>query len=269
MTTAATAPLAMAADEKAGNPDEPRQITVLHSDYFEQIIPEPPVCCGRTLKPLSIGRYRRMARFKVAFVGESESHASAGDLLMGVLICSMTCEQFDIAVAHPKFIARVKRWGRRQGFFPPGYFKWPFIGRFLSRIASEAIAEADAAHLQRQISIFQKYIVEGAPDLSARFWNDPEHEGASGSHWSHNIESVMREFQNWTGLEIDEQPLSKALWDFYKHLENRGMGRFLTEDEIKELNTPLTPEQLEEQRVQTEKIQEFLKKRQEGAVQNG
>lgn len=257
MPTAATAPpLARAAEESI----EP-EITVLHADYFEQILPAPPVICGRSLKPISIGRYRRMARLKVAFVGEVERPATAGDLLLGVLICSMRCNDFDEAAAHPKFIARIKKWGRKIGFFEPNYFSWPLIGGFLKKKAGARIAAADARYLQEQMALFQKYISEGAPDLSQKFWSQPSDECFSGTHWSQNIESVMREFQNWSSDDIDEQPLTKALWDFYKHLENRGLGRFLSPDEQKELETPLTPEQLKECADQAEKLREFLKKR--------
>ena len=44
-------------------------------------------------------------------------------------------------------------------------------------------------------------------------------------------------------MEIDEEPLTKALWDFYKHLENQGQVRAYTDEEKKFIETPLTPDQ--------------------------
>ena len=267
LTMGAPPPLSAAQDKAA--PLIPR----IHADYFEGIIPEPPVVCGLRLKPLSIGRWRLMARCKVAFAAEGEAAATAGDLMFGVLICSMRCADFvkfisgeSVESASRQFFRKYlplltrllcgretdfktecDTWGRRFGFLPPKCFSWPVVGRWLERFSGRAIAQADAVYIMEQIGIFQKYIVSGSPDFSTNFLCDPEHEGSvTGSHWSQNIEATLREYLGWTKEEIDEEPLTKALWDFYKQKENHGLGRFMTLDEMEGADTPLTAEQVAE-----------------------
>ena len=70
------------------------EIRPLHTDYFEQIFQIPPSVCGLQLKPLSIERYRLMRRFNTAFTADDERPATSGDLLIAVLICSMTVKEF-------------------------------------------------------------------------------------------------------------------------------------------------------------------------------
>jgi hypothetical protein len=265
MQNAATAPpLAQAAVKSVETQSTPN--TVLHWDYFEQIMPTPPIVCGKQLKVLSIGRYRLMARLRVAFVAETVRAAMAGDLLMGVIICSMRCDEFVELLSRPDFKEQIQKWGRRIGFFPPKILSWPLVGKWLSKNIGSTIEGADADYLLGQTELFKKYIADGAPDLSKKFWNEPQEEQLDGSHWSQSVEAVMREYQSWTKGEIDEEPLTKALWDFYKHLEMRGLGRFLSPDEQKDLAVEMTAEQVAEQKVQDEKIRKFLKVRIQGTL---
>ena len=224
---------------------------LLHADYFDQIMPAPPVVCGRQLKVLSIGRYRLMSRLKVAFVAETERTAAAGDLLMGVLICSLSCDEFMELLAEPDFKEQVQRWGRRMGFFPPQWFSWPVIGKWLEKYFGQLIAEADAEFLAEQMQLFQQYIVEGSK--TPPYWDESPGERVSGAHWSQSIEAVLREHQGWTKQEIAEKPLTKALWDYFKHMENQGMVRLMTDDERREAEKPLDP-------IKAAEISDWLKK---------
>ena len=83
-------------------------------DYFAQILPATPVVCGLQLKPLSIGRYRRMRRMNVAFVADNpqevENTSLVGDLLKGVLICSMSCSEFDEFISQKDSEKQIKKW---------------------------------------------------------------------------------------------------------------------------------------------------------------
>jgi hypothetical protein len=240
MNTAATAaPLLDATAERTGTSGLP-EAELLHADYFEQIMPAPPIVCGRQLKCLSVGRYRLMSRFKVAFVSETTKIATAGDLLMGVLICSMSCDEFSEMVGQPDFKQQVQKWGRRMGFFPPRCLSWPILGKFLSQNIGQVIAESDAQYLLEQMQIFQQFIKDGSQ--SPPYWDESPGDRISGAHWSQSIEAVLREFQGWTKHEIDEEPLTKALWDYFKHMENQGMVRFMTDDERRAQETPLSPE---------------------------
>lgn len=225
-------------------------------DYFEQIMPEMPVICGLALKPLSIGRYRRMRREKICFVADEPATATAGDLLKAVLICSMTCADYESFLAQPDFKKQLQSWASKAGFLPPRYVRWPIIGGWIVKLVGAEVAqeraEREAVHLLEQMRLFQAYIVAGS--RAPAYWDETTDARSSAAHWSHSIESVLREKQGWTKQEVDEEPLTKALWDYFKSMESAGLVRLMTEAEQVELETPLTPEQAEESRVALEKL---------------
>ena len=235
METAATAaPLLEATAEEPKN-SKP--------GYLQEIFPVPPVICGRQLKPMSIGRYRTMSRFKVAFVAEGEVTATAGDLLLAVLICSMGVDEFINFTAHKEFGNQIRRWGRRMGFYPPKYLSWPIIGKLLKRIkVDEAIDESDAAYLTGQIKLFEKYVQESS--VSPPYFDETPGDRMSGAHWSQSIEVALRGDLGWTRDEINEEPLNKAMWDYFKHMENQGMIRLMTAQEIEMTEQDMTAEQV-------------------------
>ncbi len=213
-----------------------------HSDYFANICPIPPVICGRQMKTLSIGRYRLLKRFKSAFVADGDATATAGDLLVSILICSMELDEFFKMVGSPDFGKQLDRWGRKFGFFPPRYFKFPLVGKLLYKLVGAAKDNADLVYLTGEIGKFQQYIQENSK--SPHYWDKSENDRASGAHWSQSVEVVLRGQVGWTKDEIDSEPLNKAIWDFYKHMEQNGLVELMTAEEIADMNAAPTPEQI-------------------------
>ncbi len=221
-----------------------------HADYFSQIFQVPPFICGRQLKTLSIGRYRMMSRFKVAFAADDVRPATAGDLLMGVLICSMEIKEFSDFASHPSFRRKVEQWGRQFGFFEPVLFERTLNPRFFfgsmfhwmfKKLWPAEYDRQDIEYLTQETQKFQDYIKEGstAPD----YWDESPDSRASAAHWSQSIEVVLCGNLNWTAEMINEEPLGKALWDYFKFMENQGLVRLMSKDEAAEVNKTLTPEE--------------------------
>ena len=232
------------------NPAPENVIPLGVPDYFEQIMPTPPRICGLALKPLSIGRFRRMKRQNVRFVSEAPLEITetklVGDLLKAVLICSMTCAEYDALLDDPTAAREVKRWAQQVGFLPERYYDWGILGQwFVKYIVGEKVTqmrnERAAAYLLGEMRKFQDYIMAGQV---APGWMDETTEGRSSAvHWSHSIEGVLREKQGWSKEEIDEEPLTKALWDYFKSMESMGLGYILSEAEAAEYARKLTPEE--------------------------
>lgn len=192
-------------------------------DSFKSAIPEPFQVLGLELKPLSIGRYRRMARHGVAFVSETETSASIADLLLGVVICSMRCDEFDSSVLTPKFWKDLHRWSKHLN--PHAWIGvFPILGKWWRKNHSFNFVE--------KMQLFKRYIDEAqlCPEYIVK---NESNSGGSASHWSHSIEIVLRGELGWTKEEIEEAPLSKALSDYFKHMENQGMITILTEEDMK------------------------------------
>jgi hypothetical protein len=210
-------------------------------DYFAQILPAAPVVCGLQLKPLSIGRYRRMRRLNIAFVADDAAEKPAtelvGDLLKGVLVCSMTCAEFDQFIEQSDAEKEIRKWGQRQGLLRERYHDWPIIGKwFVKYIVTERIQqmrdERAANHLVEQVGIFRDYIADAQriPNYTTKE-NSPQR---NTIHWSNSIELHLRSEQNWTTQEINEEPLSKALADYFGYAESMGRIRINTDADIEQ-----------------------------------
>lgn len=191
-------------------------------DYFQAAIPEPYRILGLRLKPLSLGRYRLLNRFECAFVAEGEAKAGMNDLILGVLICSMRCDEFLQFLESKEFSKSVRAWGRKITSSPIiGHI--PFIGKWWRK--------NHGFNVIQKIGLFKSYI-EQSSKTPAYAQENEETGGPSASHWSQAIEVVLRGELGWTAEEINEQPLSKAMADYFKWAENKGILKLLTEEEM-------------------------------------
>jgi hypothetical protein len=194
-----------------------------HQDYFARVIPEPFQILGIRLLPLSLGRYRLLKRFEIAFVSDTEGAAEVGDLLAGILICSMRCDEFLAWAESPRFSKDIRRWSRR--LLPAaGLCSVPFFGKRWRQRHSFNVVE--------KMQLFQRYIAEGSkvPD----YFDESGHQLRSGAHWSQAIEVTLRSEVGWTDEEINEQPLTKALSDYFKFAENQGLVRLMTPADVEQ-----------------------------------
>lgn len=228
-------------------------------EYFQQLFPTPPIICGRQLLPLSIGRYRLMARFNVAYCADEIRTATAGDLLMGVIICSMTVKEFLIFAAQKDLVKAIRNWGMKIGFFKPEFSLWPrqFVLWIFRKAWPEFYDDRDVEYLRGEMMKFQKYIEDNSrtPD----YWDVDDEKTVSAAHWSQSIEVTLRGALGWSEEEVNERPLGNALWDCFKHYENLGLISFMTAEEIAEHSKPKTPEEIKSQNDAAAKIIAFQK----------
>src|SRR5437588_535962 len=85
----------------------------MEAAYFKAAVPEPYRIFGLRLLPLSLGRYRLLRRFGVAFVAEGEATATMQDLVLGILICSMRCRDFLEFIEGEDCQEQLAEWGKR------------------------------------------------------------------------------------------------------------------------------------------------------------
>ncbi len=190
--------------------------------YFKAAIPEPYRILGLSLKPLSLGRYRLLNRFGVAFVSEQARQASISDLIFASCLCSMRCDAFLEWVESPSFGKDLRRWGRKVCPWP-WINKLPWIGKYWRKHHTFDVRE--------KFVLFKRYIAEGSK--VPKYWDlsGGGEATASASHWSQNIEVTLRSELGWTSEEINEAPLTKAISDFFKFAENNGSIQLTTEEE--------------------------------------
>lgn len=177
------------------------------ADYFTAAIPEPWQILGLRLRPFSLGHYKILRRFKCAFVDDDRAEATREDLIFGVLVCSLTPSEFMEILDSGKLIDEAQEWGKKCGLFD----------------------------LTEKSKMFKDYIAEHSKVPA--YW---EEEGGkqSGAHWAQCVETALRSKLNWTSQDIDNQPLSKAFADYFKHAESEGMIRLMTAQEMEATQCP-------------------------------
>lgn len=198
---------------------------------FAAAIPEPYQILGLRLLPLSLGRYRLLHRFNCAFVSDGEASASVPDLLLGVAICSLRCEEFLRTFETGEFFAFIKSWAKRIRAQPPWYLRGK-IGRVVSvSFIGRRWRKKYSFDVIEKMKLFQQYIADAQklPEYAAT----SESTRRSSSHWSTSVEIVLRSELNWTEEEINEAPLTKAISDYFKHLEYQGLVTIFTEEDLR------------------------------------
>lgn len=199
--------------------------------YFTAAIPEPFRILGLQLKPLSLGRYRLLKRFDVAFVSDETKGAGPGDLILGVLICAMRCDEFLLLLNSPKFARTVRRWGRK--ICPePWIAKIPWIGRRWHNRFGRRWRERHGFNIIEKIQLFQRYIT--GHSQVPKYWDESESSSVSAAHWAQSVESVLRSEVGWSQEEINESPLCKAFADYFKWAESNGAIRLMADGEEEE-----------------------------------
>lgn len=179
-------------------------------DSFLAAIPEPFRILGLALRPFSLGRYRLLRRFDCAFVSDGDAKASMDDLLLGVLVCSMRCDDCLKFIDSPDRDSELKRWGK---------------------MIRKQIKREEDFDIYAKFNLFRQYL--DVQHSIPKFWDETgDEESGGGSHWSHAIEVTLRSELGWSDEEICEQPITKALSDFFALKESRGLIRIMREDEL-------------------------------------
>ncbi len=190
--------------------------------YFQAAIPEPFRILGLELKPLSLGRYRLLKRFDCAFVADEARNATIPDLILGVLVCSMRVDEFLAFINSGKLSKEVRKWGRK--ICPhPWIGKLPWMGKRWREKHSFNVIEKFAL-FNRYIKLHSEY-----PD----YFEESEDGKSSGAHWCHALDVTLRSELGWNEEEINEEPLSKGLFSYFKFAEAQGSIRLMSEADVK------------------------------------
>lgn len=157
---------------------------------------------GLRLKPFSLGHYLLLQRFGCAFVQETPGQATLEDLVLGVLICSMTHRAFLAFIEQKDFRKQVTDWGKRVGL----------------------------TDYQEKAELFRQYLKQGLhePDyISLKPQEDAK------SDWAQNLKITLMTRLNYSEDQALELPLSQALSDYYKLAESEGIIRLLDAEDLR------------------------------------
>jgi len=172
-------------------------------NYSLAALPEPYRILGLRLKPFSLGHYLLLQRFDCAFVRDDGGAVDRSDLILGVLVCSMSYSEFTKFVDQKNFLREVAKWGKKMGF-------------------------DTVVNWQKPAKLFQAYLKAGVPEPDYISLEPLESVGAG---WTQNLKITLMTRLGHTEAEALDMPLSCALADYYKLAESEGMIRLLTAED--------------------------------------
>jgi hypothetical protein len=182
---------------------------------FKTAFPPQFTILGVRLLPLSLGRYRLLKWANVAFVADGEASAGADDLFTGIVICGMPCADFRSLLNTGRLERHLQKWGKRLG---------------------RQIRRERGFNLFEKMGLFQNYITEAQElpwvALPVQGGEVPEY---SNTHWSLNMEVILRGNLGWSLDEVEEAPLTKALADYFQFMESSGAVRLMPANLYREM----------------------------------
>lgn len=162
-------------------------------NYFTASIPDPVQILGLALRPFSLGHFFLMKRFEVAFASEEFRDATIQDLILAVLICSRTYDQFLELIETNDFHQQVRAWGEKIGI----HFSLPEKVRLFNAYLAEAFKQPAIVYEVQTTS--------------------------SGAHWAHVLRHSLISQCGYTASQAMDLPLAQAFADFYKNAETNGI----------------------------------------------
>lgn len=180
--------------------------------YATAALPEPVRLLGLQLRPFSLGHYIKLKRFCCAFVDESTTDATIGDVLLGVLCCSMAS---DVDPSKDEFLlfADSKNFNKQV-------WKW------CRKIRRDNIKE--------KAKLFASYIKRGSE--MPLYW-DGENDGAeTGASWAHVVYECLVADLGYTPNEALNMPMSRALFDYFRHAERNGAVELMRPEDAEQIN---------------------------------
>lgn len=196
--------------------------------YAESFLPERYVILGIELKPLSLGHYLLMRRFDVGYATDADkSSVGWDDFVMGLLICSMTHEQF-IDLLNNKVDGKQAKcrwlWWRDDHNYFMRYLKRQ------SKLLKQRIKKEKGFNLLSKMGLFNYYIRRGT--IMPKYWEgDHASDKESGAHWSQIIFTSAISDLGYTRSEALNIPLTQLFNDFFRFAESQGAIELMRDDE--------------------------------------
>jgi hypothetical protein len=193
-------------------------------DYFRAAYPEPWQVLGVKLLPFSFGHYLKLHRIGCAFISEDEQPATIGDLLTGIVVCSMRSHPDPEQDPFWQWLHRT----RPEGFWPRLW--WRLSKRKLSPAELDILRwgkRVGIFDLSDKAKMFSEYIKihSAVPPYVEEPSDTPPRQ--SGAHWAQSVIAALVAKCGYSLMEAYNVPMSKAMSDFFKHAENEGSIRLL------------------------------------------
>jgi hypothetical protein len=175
-------------------------------------LPDSVVLLGLKLKPLSLGHYILLRRLGCGFVSEESTGISFEDVIVGVLVCSMSYSDFVEFAGSDTFREELTNWSKK---------------------VEEMIKADPTFNIFECVGSYKSYMERGSE--MPKFWDmDEANSRKSGSHWSIVLWQTLMKL-GFTNEEVMNMPLSLSFDHFFRYAEQEGAVELMdpaTEDMI-------------------------------------
>lgn len=184
-------------------------------DFLRAMVPAPVTCLGVRLRPLSLGSLLLLQRFENDFLLNRKPEAPLGDLLQGILVCSMTFDDAQAALMDPDLLEDMQLWARKlRG-------PWWKRGQNLD------------ARIRKATRIFRAYLFEGQKFPYTRQETGPDR--PVGSSWQAFLLTALLADLKLDLAEALNAPLAMNRWLLAANAERTGKLEVLDRAEQKGL----------------------------------
>ena len=172
------------------------------AQFYKAARPEPPRVIGLQLRPYSLGHHLTLHAYDSSFV--NGAGALFSDMILGVLICSLTWKEWEVWKRSWKLAVFLKVWGWRMGKF-------------------DVKAEAEK---------FTAYLAEGSecPEVAV-----PSKGRALSAAWESRLKLFLVKELRLTVDEAMDYPLALAWQEYCAHGEQEGTLTLLSEGDKQSL----------------------------------
>jgi hypothetical protein len=189
--------------------------------YAETCIPNRHTVLGLELKDLALGHYLLMRRYDCAYASDTETNVNLTDLILGVLICSMTFEEANEFFNLPpiKFwsVENLKTFGRAwylsRSLGTTGYEIRCWSDKYIKQVKRQKYY-----NILSEAKAFQRYLDEG--NQMPIYFPVKESDKPSPAHWSIGLHNFL--LTKYTKSEAMNLSLRRAFMEYCKWAEEQG-----------------------------------------------
>ena len=180
--------------------------------YIQASLPDLVTILYLDLKPFTLGHYLLMLRHRCAFVDTTNNlgcniEELTKQLILGLSICHRTHDEFN------------------EWIYSEGWKQW--LEEY-GNIVREQSEKDKSFNILEKILMFRNYIEEGMKFPEA---TSPKGSGKTFTHWTSTVMDTMISKCGYTEKQIlNEVPLRKVLYHFFKYLESNGVLKIAPEE---------------------------------------
>lgn len=202
-----------------------------------KIVPKDYNILGLSLRPFCLGHYFLMMKYNCAFISEVEGKAGITDLLIGLVICSRTYEDFLTfeKLEENSWLDRTSVWQWFCNRFSVLTYHPLNLSQWSKKWGNAVRHEAKKGNVNliSEFKTFQLYLAEGKeiPSHDIERDSSDDDRAESGTHWTQNVLQVLTKELGYTHSEAINLPISHAFADYFKWLESEGAITIHTEED--------------------------------------